>query len=48
LIGTKSGMPMVMTWQIAAIVFVLAIVMCVVSGLFALRKLFAADPADLF
>ncbi len=48
LIGARSGMPMQMTWQTAAIVFVLAIVMCVVSGLFALRKLFAADPADLF
>jgi putative ABC transport system permease protein len=48
LIGAKSGMPMLMTWQIAAIVFGAAIFMCVGSGLFALRKLFAADPADLF
>jgi len=39
---------MVMTWQIAALVFVLAIVMCLLSGIVAIRKLFAADPADLF
>jgi putative ABC transport system permease protein len=48
LIGAKSGMPMIMTWQIAATVIVLAVIMCVVSGMMALRKLFAADPADLF
>jgi putative ABC transport system permease protein len=48
IIGAKSGMPMAMTWQIAVIVFVLAIVMCTLSGMLALRKLFAADPADLF
>jgi putative ABC transport system permease protein len=48
LIGAQSGMPMVMTWQIAALVFALAIGMCLLSGLFAMRKLFAADPADLF
>jgi putative ABC transport system permease protein len=47
-IGAKSGMPMAMTWQIAGLVFVLAIVMCILSGMLALRKLFAADPADLF
>jgi len=48
LIGAKSGMPMIMTWQIAASVIVLAVIMCIVSGMLALRKLFAADPADLF
>ena len=47
-IGAKSGLPMIMTWQIAASVLALAVVMCVVSGLLALRKLYAADPADLF
>jgi putative ABC transport system permease protein len=47
-IGAKSGLPMIMTWQIAGLVIVLAVVMCVVSGMLALRKLFAADPADLF
>lgn len=37
-----------MTWGRAAGVLVLSIVMCSVSGLFALRKVWAADPADLF
>ncbi len=44
----QSGMPMFMTWQIAVTVLLLSVAMCVVSGLAALRKLFAADPADLF
>ena len=48
LVEATSGMPMMMTWQIAATVLVLAVAMCVVSGLAALKKLFAADPADLF
>jgi putative ABC transport system permease protein len=39
---------MIMTWQIAVFVFVATIVMCILSGTVALRKLFAADPADLF
>ncbi len=43
-----SGMPMTMTWQIMLLVFVLAVFMCVISGLGALRKLFQADPVDLF
>jgi putative ABC transport system permease protein len=47
-IGARSGMPMVMTWQIASVVLVLAVVMCTLAGMIALRKLFAADPADLF
>jgi putative ABC transport system permease protein len=47
-IGAKSGLPMIMTWQIAALVLALAVVMCTVSGVFAVRKLYAADPADLF
>jgi putative ABC transport system permease protein len=48
LVGAKSGLPMVMTWQIMLTVLVLAVVMCVLSGMAALRKLFQADPADLF
>jgi hypothetical protein len=39
---------MIMTWQIMLSVLVLAVVMCVLSGMAALRKLFQADPADLF
>lgn len=48
LVGAQSGLPMIMTWQIALAVLALAVVMCMVSGAFALRKLFQADPADLF
>jgi putative ABC transport system permease protein len=48
LVGAQSGLPMVLTWQIAATVFALAIVMCSLSGMAALRKLFQADPAELF
>jgi putative ABC transport system permease protein len=47
-VGAQSGLPMVMTWQIAAMVLALAVIMCVLSGMAALRKLFQADPADLF
>lgn len=47
-VGAQSGLPMVLTWRIAATVLVLAVVMCVLSGMAALRKLFQADPADLF
>ncbi|MEQ8836872.1 MAG: FtsX-like permease family protein, partial [Lacipirellulaceae bacterium] len=48
LVTYYSGMPMAMSLGIASIVLGLAVVMCVVSGLAALRKLFQADPADLF
>ena len=48
LVGARSGLPMVMTPQIMLIVLLLAVVMCVLSGMAALRKLFQADPADLF
>jgi len=47
-VGGRSGLPMMMTWQIMATVLVLAVVMCMLSGMAALRKLFQADPAELF
>ncbi len=47
-VGTQTGMPMEMTPTIAFTVLALALMMCVLSGLAALRKLFKADPADLF
>jgi putative ABC transport system permease protein len=47
-VGSRSGLPMVMTPQIMITVLLLAVVMCVLSGMAALRKLFQADPADLF
>ena len=47
---TKSAtqLPMAMTLARAIIVFILTIVMCSVSGAIAVRKLQAADPADIF
>ena len=45
-----SGLPMVLSpvlWR-AGSVFVLTTLMCLISGLLALRKLLAADPASLF
>ena len=48
LVEAEAGMPMFMTREIMITVLLLAIAMCVVSGLGALRKLFQADPADLF
>ncbi len=44
----ESGMPMFMTPRIIVTVLLLAIAICVVSGMAALRKLYQADPADLF
>ena len=44
----QSGMPMAMTPQIMLTVLLLAIAICVISGMAALRKLYQADPADLF
>ncbi len=41
-------LPASMTWQRASTVFVLTLVMCVVSGILAMRKLRSADPADIF
>jgi putative ABC transport system permease protein len=48
LLEALSGMPMIMTPGIMLSVLVLAILMCVISGMAALRKLYQADPADLF
>ena len=48
LVDAKSGMPMYMTPQIMLTVLLLAIGICVISGMAALRKLYQADPADLF
>ncbi len=47
-VDKQSGMPMAMTPQIMFTVLLLAIAICVISGMAALRKLYQADPADLF
>ncbi|MEN1681872.1 MAG: FtsX-like permease family protein [Planctomycetota bacterium] len=47
-IRNAAGIPMELTFPIAAQVLALTITMCLVSGAGALRKLFTADPASLF
>jgi putative ABC transport system permease protein len=37
-----------MTWPRVLGVFALAVTMCSLSGLLAMRKVWAADPAELF
>jgi putative ABC transport system permease protein len=41
-------LPITMTWETAGLVLALVVVMCTASGFMALRKVRAADPADLF
>ena len=43
-----TNLPMVMTLARAITVLILTIVMCTISGAIAVRKLQAADPADIF
>ena len=48
LAAATTMLPITMTTRRAIFVFVLTVVMCSVSGAIALRKLRAADPADIF
>lgn len=43
-----TSLPIAMTVDRAILVFVLAVVMCVISGAIAVRKVQDADPADIF
>ena len=43
-----TRVPLTMKTAVAAQVFVLTLVMCVISGAIAMNKLRAADPADVF
>ena len=45
---TATSLPMIMTVARATTVLILTIIMCVISGAIAVRKLSAADPADIF
>lgn len=45
---SATNLPMLMTLSRAMIVLILTIIMCCVSGAIAVRKLQAADPADIF
>ena len=44
----SAHIPMRMGWELSVGILVLSVVMCAVSGIAALRKVSAADPADLF
>lgn len=48
LVGRMTGLPMDMTFEGVALLFLLTVSMCVASGCIAARKLFSADPAELF
>jgi len=45
---SATSLPMYMTWTKVITVFVMTVIMCSVSGAIAVRKLQAADPADIF
>jgi len=47
-LGEQTGLPMDMTLATLLLVLASTIVMCIVSGLLAVRKLLNADPANLF
>lgn len=47
-LAALTGLPMRQTPERVALVFVVTVAMCLCSGLLAVRKLFAADPAELF
>lgn len=48
IVTSQTGLLMVMNLPRATLVFVLTLIMCVLSGIAAMRKLKAADPASLF
>ena len=48
LISSATGLPIAMTLSRAVMVFVFTIVMCCGSGALAMRRVRAADPADVF
>jgi putative ABC transport system permease protein len=43
-----TGLLMMLTPPRAALIYVLTLAMCMTSGLLAMRKVLAADPAELF
>lgn len=48
LVRDSTALPMFMTPDRVITVFILALIMCVVSGVIAMRRVQAADPADIF
>jgi putative ABC transport system permease protein len=48
LAAAKTGLPITMPWSRPLFVFFLTVIMCILSGVIATRRLNAADPAELF
>jgi putative ABC transport system permease protein len=48
LVQKTARLPMYLTYELAIFVLLLALLMCTISGILALRKVRRADPADLF
>lgn len=46
--GAATHLPLYLTWERAVLVFLLALAMCVLSGILALRKVRRLDPAEVF
>jgi putative ABC transport system permease protein len=47
-LADRTGLPLNLTWPLAGLVLGMTVAMCVGSGCLSLRKLLAADPAELF
>ncbi len=47
-IGAATGLPMRLTLPRTAVVLILAVGMCLLAGLMAMRRALAADPAEVF
>jgi putative ABC transport system permease protein len=48
ILAEATGLLMILGWQTVVSVYLLTLLMCIVSGGLALRKLIQADPAELF
>lgn len=48
LFGTGTGLPMEFTWHRDLLILGLTLIMCLTSGLIAIRKVQTADPAEVF
>jgi putative ABC transport system permease protein len=48
LVGAAVSMDIHMTWQRVGLVFVLTAAMCAIAGTIAMRRVYSADPAEVF
>lgn len=48
LVGGAVAMDMTMTWSRVALVFALTVGMCLTAGTIAMRRVYSADPAEVF